>query len=125
MKTISFSSMADFKRKAMTGRYMKGSYYNKPQADEWRKIGKTQSNGLYLLQERKTGSWFMFPKAKDVEIMDDKLKIYEDRAIVGGNDIPANTSWLKYDLETGKIKESEITYYRTQIAEYVLGEEML
>lgn len=43
MRIINISSMAELKREAKPGRYMKGGYYSKSGADEWREIGKVQS----------------------------------------------------------------------------------
>ena len=126
MKQLYFETLADFKRKAEVGKFVLGGYYDKHQKG-WREIKKKQSNGLSLKTEVVGRSFFDFPKARDCEIEQEQvgsvLKIYQDRAVVGGNDIPADISWLKYDIETGRLKESEVMTYRKQVAEYKLGEE--
>ena len=121
MKRINFTTIAELKRQATNERYMRGGYYGKNQ-ESWRKIVGTQTNGLYLY-DGQTRSFFEFPKAKNSEIKDGKLYIFEDRVKFENSDVPANTSWLKWGLERGKIAESELTRYRKQVAEYELGEE--
>lgn len=65
-----------------------------------------------------------FPKASNCKIEDGVMKIYEQRAKCeqANIDTVANVSWLKWDIEQGKIKEEDITYYERQVAEYELGE---
>lgn len=125
MKKIMFKTMAEFKREAKVGRYIKGAYYEKPQSQEWRKIAKVQSNGVSLeTKTTNTGySFFDFPKASAVKITDGVMEIYQERVKCGNSDVPAEASWLKYELECGKIKESDLTRYTVKIAQYELGEE--
>lgn len=125
MEKILFKTIAEFKREAKQGHFMKGGFYGTSRpADEWREITGTQSNGLRLKTTRdgKTfSSFFDYPKAKDCEIADGVLKIYEERIKVGNSDIPANTSWIKWEIERGTYKESELIRYRKQVAEYELA----
>ena len=126
MKQIEFKTVADFKRQARVGRYLKGGYYEKGKSTEWREIIAVQSNGLSLKTDNASGRSFLdFPKAKDCEIEDGVLKIYQERAKIesSGVDVPADVSWLKWDIENGRIDPKDVVYYRTQIAEYILGEE--
>lgn len=125
MKNIMFKTMAEFKREATIGRYIKGAYYEKPQSQEWRKIIKVQSNGVSLgTKTTRTGvSFFDFPKASTVKITDGVMEIFEERVKVGNFDVPASMSWIKYDLEQGRLKESDLTRYTRKVAQYELGEE--
>lgn len=124
MNKIMFRTMAEFKREAKVGRYIKGGYYEKPQSQEWRKIIKVQSNGVSLeTKTTRTGaSFFDFPKASAVKITDGVMEIFEERVKVGNSDVPASMSWIKYDLEQGRLKESDLTRYNVKIAQYELGE---
>lgn len=124
MRKISFTTVAEFKRLAIKGRYIRGGYYGKHQ-NEWREIISTQSNGVSLKTDTTSGRSFMdFPKASNCKIEDGVLKIYEKRAKMeeAGIDTTADESWLKWDIERGDIKEEDITYYNRQVAEYELGE---
>lgn len=125
MKKIMFKTMAEFKREAKVGRYVKGGYYEKPQSQEWRKIANVQSNGVSL--ETKTTNtgyrFFDFPKASTVKIADGVMEIYQERVKFGNTDAPADASCLKWDLERGLLKESDLTRYTVKIAQYELGEE--
>lgn len=131
MKTISFYSLAEFKRACVKGNYIKGGYFHFARGEKnrgvWREIAGSQSNACKLKTEGVLGgSWFYFPKASECEIEQGAsgsvLKIYEERVKVGGNDLRADTSWLKYDLEQGKYQESDLERYRKQVAEYQVGE---
>lgn len=125
MNKIKFNTVAEFKRLATKGRYIKGGYYGKHQ-DEWREIIAVQSNGVSLKTDTTSGRSFMdFPKAGNCKIEDGVMKIYEQRAKCeqAGVDTLADMGWLKWDIERGKIKEEDITYYERQVAEYELGEE--
>lgn len=126
MKTLYFKTLAEFKRLATRGTYVRGGYYGKYQ-DEWRKIAGVQSNAVKLATEGRGIVYFDFPKAKNCELLDTDdgtvLKIFEDRVKYGDNDIPAGITWLKYELERGAVKESDLTRYRKQVAEYRLGVE--
>ena len=131
MKTISFYSLAEFKRACVKGNYIKGYYFGfargEKNKDEWREIIHTQSNGLKSRTDGVAGgSWFYYPKASECEIEQGEsgsvLKIYQERVKYGGNDLWADTSWLKYDIEQGKIQESDLERYRKQVAEYQVGE---
>lgn len=125
MEKILFKTIAEFKREAQAGRFMKGGFFGTTRPkEEWREITGTQSNDLRLKTTRdgKTfSSFFDFPKASDSEIADGVLKIYEERIKVGNSDIPANTSWIKWEIERGTYKESELIRYRKQVAEYELA----
>lgn len=143
MGKIMFKTLAEFKREAKVGRYIKGGYYDKMESDEWREIRKTQSNGLWatITKNRQTAStiypaeianskvlpsknsFLQFPKASETKINDGVLEIYEQRAKYGENDIHANTSWLQFRIERGDIDTSEISYYQKLVAKYELGEE--
>lgn len=125
MRKIMFKNMAEFKREAKVGRYIKGAYYEKPQSTEWRKIAKVRSNGVSLeTKTTNTGySFFDFPKASTVKIADGVMEIYQERVKFGNTDAPADTSCLKWDLERGLLKESDLTRYTVKIAQYELGEE--
>lgn len=98
MRKIMFKNMAEFKREAKVGRYIKGAYCEKPQSTEWRKIAKIQSNGVSLeTKTTNTGySFFAFPKASTVKIADGVMEIYQERVKFG---------------------------YTVKIAQYELGEE--
>lgn len=128
MKQLKFETLADFKRKAEVGVFVKGGYYDRNN-EEYRKIIGKQSNAVRIETERngqKIGSYFDYPKASVCEIEDEGsgsvLKIYEDRVRFGNSDIPADASWFEYNLESGKIKESEVERYKKQVAEYRLYE---
>ena len=125
MKKIMFKTMAEFKREAKVGRYVKGGYYEKPQSQEWRKIAKVQSNGVSLkTKTTNTGySFFDFPKASTVKIADGVMEIYQERVKFGNTDALADASCLKWNLERGLLKESDLTRYTVKIAQYELGEE--
>lgn len=131
MKTISFNTLAEFKRACVKGNYIKGGYFNFARGEKnksvWREIIYSQSNACKMKTEGVLGgSWFYYPKASECEIEQGEsgsvLKIYEERVKVGGNDLRADTSWLKYDLEQGKYQESDLERYRKQVAEYQVGE---
>lgn len=124
MNKIMFKTLSEFKREAKVGRYIKGAYYVKPQSQEWRKIIKVQSNGVSLETKttRSGASFFDFPKASTVKIADGVMEIYQERVKCGNTDSPADVSWLKYELERGKIKESDLIRYTTKVAQYELGE---
>lgn len=131
MKAIYFNTLAEFKRACVKGNYIKGYYFGTARgeqvADEWREIIYSQSNACKAETAGVAGgSWFYYPKASECKIEQGAsgsvLKIYEDRVKVGGNDIPANVSWLKFDLERGKYQESDLERYRKQVAEYQVGE---
>ena len=120
MNKINFNSIADLKRQATVGRYMKGGYYGKHEG-EWRKIVSTQSNGVWLY-DGKDRSFFEFPKAGNCEIKDGVLKIYEERVKYGNSDLPAKHSWLQQRLKAGLTKPEEVKFYTLKVAEYELGE---
>lgn len=121
MKQVYFKTLAEFKRLAIKGAGVKGGYYGKYK-DDVRKVVGVQSNGVWLYKENDKRSFFELPKAKNCEIKDGTLSIFENRVKVGASDIPAEVSWLKYDLETGKYKESDLIRYRKLVAEYTLWE---
>lgn len=124
MKKIMFKTMAEFKREAKVGRYVKGGYCEKPQSQEWRKIAKVQSNGVSLeTKTTNTGySFFDFPKVSTVKIADGVMEIYQERVKFGNTDALADASCLKWNLERGLLKESDLTRYTVKIAQYELGE---
>lgn len=126
MRTITFKTLAEFKRLATRGKFIRGGYYGK-YADEWREIAGVQSNAIRLKTEGRGIVYFEWPKARDCEILQEAdgsvLKIYEERAKIGGNDMRADSSCIAWDLESGAIKESDIIRYKKQVAEYRLGEQ--
>lgn len=121
MKKLYFTTLAEFKRLAVRNNYMKGCYYEKEQGG-WRKIVGVQTNGVYLYGG-KTRSFFGFPKARDCEIVNGVLKIYQDRVKYGNSDIPSELTWFREGVASGRIKEEEVKRYRKQIAEYEIGKE--
>ena len=130
MKAISFNNLAEFKRACVKGNYIKGYYFGfargEKNKDEWREIIHSQSNACKAETKGVAGgSWFYYPKASECEIEQggsgSVLKIYQERVKYGGNDLWADTSWLKYDIEQGKIQESDLERYRKQVAEYQVG----
>lgn len=126
MKKIIFRTITEFKREAIEGRFIKGGYYEKQNNDEWREIIATQTNAIILKTDNKSGrSYLDFPKASKSEIKDGTLYIYEDRVKCeeAGIDTVAETSWLKWEIEQGKLKEEELIRYRNLVAKYELGEQ--
>lgn len=122
MHKVLFTTLADFKRKAVVGRFLEGGYYEK-HLQEPREIIGVQSNGVSLKTGNKSGKSFLdFPKAKNCKIEDGVLKIYENRVKYGNSDIPVEVSWFKWEKERGKIKEEDCEYYTKQVAEYTLLE---
>lgn len=133
MKTIQFNTLAEFKRACVKGNYIKGYYFGTARgervAGEWRKIIHSQGNACKAETEGVAGgSWFYYPKASECEIEQggsgSVLKIYQNRVFIaeGNVDVPADVSWLKFDLERGKYQESDLKRYRKQVAEYQVGE---
>lgn len=129
MKRILFSTLAEFKRQATKGRYVRGGYFNTARGErvrnDWREIIGVQSNAIKLKTDGVAGGvYFDFPKASECKIEDGILKIFEERVEIpeSGEDVRANTSWLKYRIECGDIKESELKRYARQVAQYELAE---
>lgn len=121
MKTLTFTSLADFKRKAQTGLYIKGGYHGN-YANEWRKIGKVQTNGIALFDKNNKRSFFDFPKASDIKIIGNSLQIWQKRVkIADVTDTPVDTSFFQFQLVNNVYKPSELKYYEIKIADYQLG----
>jgi hypothetical protein len=98
MKTIPFNTLAEFKRKATKGSFLKTNHYSHPKAfkgrDESgkclydpydmgaREISIQQTNSIALKTERTDGtfadSWFWFPPAKECTVIDNALHVYSD-----------------------------------------------
>ena len=127
IKQLSFSTLADFKRLATAGRYLKGGYFGRDahKTGSWRRILSTQTNGVRLMTGSST-SFLDFPKARDCVIQDNVLSIYEERVKFpeSGVDIPACTydRLLRTDYYE-RHKSDRVKRYRVLRAEYVLGEE--
>lgn len=116
--------MAEFKREAIKGRYIKGGYYFRgaDYGKEMRKILKVKSNSISLAT--KGGAmWFYYPKASEVEIENGTMTIFEHRVKFGNSDVPADVTCLKWDLERGLLKESDLTRYDKEVAKYELYED--
>lgn len=124
MQKIMFNTMAEFKREAIKGRYIKGGYYFRgaDYGKEMRKILKVKSNSISLAT--KGGAmWFYYPKASEVEIENGTMTIFEHRVKFGNSDVPADVTCLKWDLERGLLKESDLTRYDKEVAKYELYED--
>jgi len=127
MNKINFNTMADFKRKAQVGRYIKGGYHDKMDDEEWREITKVQSNSIVVsrtISGKKKGSYFWFPKASDCKIVDGTLYIYDKMVRYNGEEMLANNSWLIDNIKLGRIKDEELERYDELVARYELGEEV-
>lgn len=78
MQKIMFNTMAEFKREAINGRYIKGGYYFRgaDYVKAMRKISKVKSNAISLAT--KGGSmWFCYPKASEAKIENGTMTIFE------------------------------------------------
>lgn len=121
MQKIMFNTMAEFKREAINGRYIKGGYYFRgaDYAKAMRKISKVKSNAIGLAT--KGGAmWFYYPKASEAKIENGTMTIFEHRVKFGNSDVPASDDCLKWDLERGLLKESDLTRYTKEVAKYEL-----
>jgi hypothetical protein len=97
MNPILFTTLAEFKRKATQGSFLKTTHYLHPKAfkgrDEagkclydpydmgTRGISIQQTNSIALKTETDKGavdSWFHFPAAKECTVIDNALHVYSD-----------------------------------------------
>ena len=135
MKQVYFKTLAEFKRLAVKGAYMKGCYSGFARGErmknDWRKITGVQSNAVKLETEgTERGSFFDFPKAGNCELEQEEegtvLKIFENWVKVkdkkgNENDYREDFTWAKARIENGDF--TVVERYRKQVAEYRLGVE--
>ena len=119
------ATLSDFKRAiAKEGAEIRGGYFFRVLKDgitpeqaleslPYRKVGKIQSNGAYLLDEKGKGSFMDYPKANNSEFDGKILKIYavgyrkltdEEKAVLAEwekiTETPEYKKQMEYDLMT-------------------------